>query len=35
MPEQGRGRERVPRRFHAVNTEPDVGIHLMNCEIRT
>ena len=38
--EQGRGRERdteseASSRLHAVSTEPDVGLKLMNCEIMT
>ena len=28
-------RERIPSRFQAVSTEPDVGLELMNCEIIT
>ena len=30
-----RGRERIPSRLHAVSTEPDAGLKLMNCEIIT
>ena len=30
-----RGKERTPSRFHAVITEPDVGLNLTNCEIMT
>ena len=29
------GRERIPTRFHAVRTEPKVGLKIMNCEIMT
>ena len=28
-----RGRERMPRRFRAINTEPDVGLKLTNSDI--
>ena len=27
--------ERIPSRFHAVSAEPDVGLDLMNREIKT
>ena len=30
-----RGRERMPSRFHAISTEPDVGLELTNWEIMT
>ena len=30
-----RGRARIPSRLHAVSTEPDVELELMNCEIIT
>ena len=30
-----RGRERIPSRLHAVSTELDTGIELMNPEIMT
>ena len=33
--ERERGRERTPSRFHAVSTEPNVGLHLRNHEIMT
>ena len=37
--EQGRGREReretIPSRFHAISTEPDVGLEPTNQEIMT
>ena len=28
-------RERIPSRFHAISTEPNVGLDLSNCEIVT
>ena len=31
----GVGRERIPSRFHTVNTEPDSGLELTNREIMT
>ena len=33
--ERERGRERTTNRLHAVSTEPDLGLELMNCEIMT
>ena len=37
--ERGRGRERrrerIPSRLHAVNTQPNTGLSLINCEIMT
>ena len=30
-----RGREKIPSRLHAVNTEPDTGLDIMNGEIMT
>ena len=30
-----RGRERIPSRLHAVNTEPDTRLELTNCKITT
>ena len=29
------GRERIPSRLHAVSTEPEAGLELMNHEIVT
>ena len=33
--EAERGRDRIPRRFHAISEEPGMGLKLMNHEIRT
>ena len=33
--EQGRDRERIPSRLHAISTEPDTGPDLTNREIMT
>ena len=33
--ERERERERIPRRFHAVSAEPDVGLQPTNREIMT
>ena len=33
--EREREKERIPSRLHAVRTEPDVGLSLMNGEIMT
>ena len=33
--ERERERERIPGRLRAVSAEPDVGLELMNWEIRT
>ena len=33
--ERERERERIPSRLCIVSTEPDVGLHPMNCEITT
>ena len=30
-----RGKERVPSRLYAANTEPNAGLDLTNCEIMT
>ena len=30
-----RGRDRIPGRLHAVGTEPNAGLELMNTEIMT
>ena len=30
-----RGREKIPSMLHAVSTEANVGLDLMNCEIMT
>ena len=32
---QTKRRKRIPSRLHAISTEPDVGLELMNCEITT
>ena len=31
--EKWRGGERIPSSLHAVSTEPDTGLNLMNCKI--
>ena len=33
--EQGRGRERIPSKLHAVSAEPDVGLDLTNQTMRS
>ena len=34
--ERERGeREKIPSRLHTVSAEPDTGLHLIDCEIRT
>ena len=33
--ERERERERIPSRFHAVSTEPNMGLNLMNLKIIT
>ena len=32
---EGCGRERIPSRIRTVSTEPDAGLKLTNCEIKT